>query len=220
MGAISEIIPTFARKSIFGYKAIVASTMAISFIFVFMIGGLSRLVLGALATAVPLHDTAFVVAHFHFIVFGGLFVVCSVYRYLHPEAFKLAGEELDWVIGTVNTAFVVILGISLFFLVSITITMIYFVWRYNKKRNPNAANIEGNTKLEIIWTAIPTALVLVMFYFAGGLLLFYRSNTALVYVSKALLIKDFINNIGKTFIQINLYFLSVMIIIWADQLIR
>jgi len=65
----------------------------------------------------------------------------------------------------VDTAFVVILGISLFFLVGITAVMIYFVWRYNKKRNPNPTQIEGNTKLEIIWTAIPTALVLVMFYF-------------------------------------------------------
>lgn len=65
----------------------------------------------------------------------------------------------------VDTAFVVILGISLFFLVGITAVMIYFVWRYNKKRNPKATQIEGNTKLEIIWTAIPTALVLVMFYF-------------------------------------------------------
>lgn len=68
-------------------------------------------------------------------------------------------------VESVDTAFVIILGISLFFLVSITIIMIYFVWRYNKKRNPKAANTEGNTKLEIIWTAIPTALVLVMFYF-------------------------------------------------------
>jgi cytochrome c oxidase subunit I len=36
-----------------------------------MIGGFSGLVLGALSTNVHLHDTHFVVAHFHFIVFGG-----------------------------------------------------------------------------------------------------------------------------------------------------
>ena len=32
MGAISEIIPTFAQKHIFGYKALIASTMAIAFV--------------------------------------------------------------------------------------------------------------------------------------------------------------------------------------------
>ena len=32
MGAISEIIPTFSQKHIFGYKAIIASTMAIAFV--------------------------------------------------------------------------------------------------------------------------------------------------------------------------------------------
>ena len=32
MGAISEIIPTFAKKTIFGYKAIVFSTLAIAFV--------------------------------------------------------------------------------------------------------------------------------------------------------------------------------------------
>lgn len=45
---------------------------AVSFIFLFMIGGLSGLALGALATNIQLHDTSFVVAHFHYIVFGGM----------------------------------------------------------------------------------------------------------------------------------------------------
>ena len=45
---------------------------AISFIFLFMIGGLTGLVLGSLATNVQVHDTAFVVAHFHYIIFGGM----------------------------------------------------------------------------------------------------------------------------------------------------
>jgi len=45
---------------------------AISFIFLFMIGGLTGLVLGSLATNVQVHDTSFVVAHFHYIIFGGM----------------------------------------------------------------------------------------------------------------------------------------------------
>lgn len=52
------------------------------------------------------------------------------------------------------------------------------------------------------------------------LMLITASVTTLVYVSKALMVKDFVKNIGRTFLQINLYFLAVMVIIWADQLIR
>jgi len=65
----------------------------------------------------------------------------------------------------VDLTFIIILGISVFFLISITAVMIYFVIRYSRKRNPKATNIEGNTKLEIIWTVIPLILVLIMFYF-------------------------------------------------------
>lgn len=65
----------------------------------------------------------------------------------------------------VDLAFMIIIGISLFFLVAITIIMIYFIIRYNNKRNPKATQIEGNNKLEIIWTVIPTILVIVMFYY-------------------------------------------------------
>jgi cytochrome c oxidase subunit II len=65
----------------------------------------------------------------------------------------------------VDTAFVVIFAISFFFLIAITATMIYFLFRYNKKRNPIATQIEGSTKLEIIWTVVPIILVLGMFYY-------------------------------------------------------
>jgi len=65
----------------------------------------------------------------------------------------------------VDLSFAIILGASIFFLVAITIVMIYFVFRYRKSRNPNASHIHGNNKLEIIWTVIPTILVLIMFYF-------------------------------------------------------
>jgi cytochrome c oxidase subunit 2 len=65
----------------------------------------------------------------------------------------------------VDLTFMIILGISLFFLVGITGVMIYFVIRYSRKRNPKASQIEGNNTLEIVWTVIPTILVLIMFYF-------------------------------------------------------
>jgi cytochrome c oxidase subunit III len=36
-------------------------------------------------------------------LFGGLFIVYSVYRYRNPEAFHLAAQELSVAIGTINT---------------------------------------------------------------------------------------------------------------------
>jgi cytochrome c oxidase subunit II len=65
----------------------------------------------------------------------------------------------------VDNAFVLIIGISLFFLIGITAFMIYFIFRYNAKKHPKAVQIEGNNTLEIIWTVIPIILVLGMFYY-------------------------------------------------------
>ena len=66
--------------------------------------------------------------------------------------------------GGVDTAFAVIIGISLFFLIGITAVIIYFIVKYNKKNNPVASEIEGSNRLEIIWTVIPLILVLFMFW--------------------------------------------------------
>jgi cytochrome c oxidase subunit II len=68
-------------------------------------------------------------------------------------------------VSGVDTAFVLIIGISMIFLIGITATIIVFLVRYNKKRNPIATDIEGSTKLEIVWTIIPTFLVLIMFFY-------------------------------------------------------
>jgi len=68
-------------------------------------------------------------------------------------------------VSGVDKAFMITIGISLFFLVGITILMIYFIIKYNHKKHPKAIQNTGNTKLEIIWTIIPTFLVMVMFYY-------------------------------------------------------
>ncbi len=65
----------------------------------------------------------------------------------------------------VDGVFLFILGISLFLLVLITVLMVVFVIKFNRKRNPRSKNIKGNMALEIIWTVIPTLLVVGMFYY-------------------------------------------------------
>ena len=68
-------------------------------------------------------------------------------------------------VAGVDLAFMIILGISIFFLVSLTIIMLVFIRRYKRERHPNPIQNEGSNRLEAIWTLIPLGLVLVMFYF-------------------------------------------------------
>jgi len=68
-------------------------------------------------------------------------------------------------IESVDGVFLFTIIVSVFFLVLITALMIGFVIKYSRKKNPKAVNIKGNTKLEILWTAIPTILVLIMFWY-------------------------------------------------------
>lgn len=65
---------------------------------------------------------------------------------------------------SVDNTFIIVVGICVFFLLLITFLLIYFSIRYNKKRNPKATNIHGSTRLEIIWTIIPTLIVLYIFW--------------------------------------------------------
>ena len=68
-------------------------------------------------------------------------------------------------VNSVDRTILFIFVISAFFLITITATMLFFVYRYNKKRNPKSEHIEGNVWLEIIWTIIPVILVLAMFWY-------------------------------------------------------
>jgi cytochrome c oxidase subunit I len=156
MGVISDVIPVFSRKRIFGYKAIAFSSIAIAsvgslvwghhmfvsgqsdlasvifslltflvavpsaikvfnwvatlykgsielkppllfaltFIFLFSIGGLTGLIQGALAVNMHLHDTYWIVGHFHYIIFGGMgFGFLAAIHYWFPKMF---GKMYNW----------------------------------------------------------------------------------------------------------------------------
>jgi cytochrome c oxidase subunit 1 len=150
MGVISEIIPVFSQRTIFGYKFIAFSSLAIAlfgslvwahhmftvgmsgaamflfslltfivaipsaikvfnwvatlykgsiqtdppllyalaFIFLFSIGGFTGLIQGALSVNIHIHDTSFIVAHFHYVMFGGTgFGIFAAIHYWFPKMF-------------------------------------------------------------------------------------------------------------------------------------
>ncbi len=174
MGVISEIIPCFARRPIFGYRFIAASSLAIAvigfvvwghhmfvsgqsmyagmvfsmlsflvavpsaikvfnwtstmykgsirfdtpmlyalgFIGLFTIGGLTGMMLSTLAVDIHVHDTYFVVAHFHYIMVGG-----AVMAYLGGIHFwwpKITGRMYSELLGKLS-ALTVFIGFNLTF---------------------------------------------------------------------------------------------------------
>lgn len=65
----------------------------------------------------------------------------------------------------VENVFLYIGVVAVSLLILITFLMIYFVLRYHRKRHPQPIDIKGHIGLEILWTVIPTLLVLTMFYY-------------------------------------------------------
>jgi cytochrome c oxidase subunit 1 len=174
MGIISEIIPVFSRKPIFGYKAVAYSTVAIGFvsllvwahhmfavgmpiwldsffmlttvlvaiptgvkifnwlatmwrgnlsfdtpmlfalgfIAVFTIGGLTGVMLAAFPVDWQLTDTYFVVAHMHYVLFGG--AILGIFAGLHYWWPKVFGRLLSETLGK-WTFWLMFIGINLTF---------------------------------------------------------------------------------------------------------
>lgn len=84
----------------------------LSFLFLFGIGGLTGLFLGALATDIHLHDTYFIVAHFHYTMMGGVLIAfLGGLHYWWPKMFGRMYSE-KW--GRISAA-LVFLGFNITF---------------------------------------------------------------------------------------------------------
>lgn len=68
-------------------------------------------------------------------------------------------------VTVVDPVFIFVTVVAVLFIVGITATMLYFLYRYNKKRNKVAKDIHGHAGLEVIWTLVPMVIVTAMFYF-------------------------------------------------------
>ncbi|MCH8240827.1 MAG: cbb3-type cytochrome c oxidase subunit I, partial [Proteobacteria bacterium] len=86
---------------------------AIGFIGLFTIGGLTGLFLAAMGLDVPLHDTYFVVAHFHFTMVGGM--TMAFFSGLHFWWPKMIGRMYPEFIGKF-ACIVIFVGFNLTFM--------------------------------------------------------------------------------------------------------
>ncbi|MBN20570.1 MAG: cytochrome c oxidase subunit II [Bdellovibrionaceae bacterium] len=56
-----------------------------------------------------------------------------------------------------------LIGVSVFFFVGTMAAMVFFAWKYRASSGAKPVDFRGNHLIEIIWTVIPTALVLLIF---------------------------------------------------------
>jgi cytochrome c oxidase subunit 1 len=92
----------------------------VSFVALFIIGGLSGIFMAATPVDIPIHDTYFIVAHIHYVLFGGsLFAIFAGITYWYPKMFgRLMSERWGMIhfVGTFityNLAFFPMHGIGL-----------------------------------------------------------------------------------------------------------
>jgi cytochrome c oxidase subunit 2 len=72
-----------------------------------------------------------------------------------PEDVSTYGREID-------ALFFLIYYITAATFILVTVLMIWFLWKYRDQGNRRATYSHGNTTLEIIWTVIPAAILVVI----------------------------------------------------------
>jgi cytochrome c oxidase subunit 2 len=72
-----------------------------------------------------------------------------------PEDVSTYGREID-------ALFFLIYYICAATFILVTVLMIWFLWKYRDRGNRRATYTHGNTTLEIIWTVIPAAILIVL----------------------------------------------------------
>lgn len=77
----------------------------------------------------------------------------------------LSGSAPASTTDTVDNVMIYIVAVSVILLLGVTATMIFFVFKYHRKKGHKPVDIHGNIWLEILWIGIPTILVLSMFYY-------------------------------------------------------
>jgi len=90
--------------TIFGGRIRLNSAMlfALGFLSLFVIGGISGMMLGSVPVDIHMHDTYFVVSHFHFVLFGGS--VFAIYGGIYHWFPKITGRMLNERLGKIHFA--------------------------------------------------------------------------------------------------------------------
>ena len=91
------------------------------------------------------------------------------------EHFQLYPPEASKIAPQMDALYFFMVLVSLVGLTIVTLLIVAFSILYNKKRHPQAVQIEGSTLLEATWTIIPLGIFLVIFVW--GALLYFRIYT-------------------------------------------